>query len=338
MSLGTALSISALCLTSLEVKGEGLSAFEIAQHALSSDFASCTDFAIQGTCFWLVCKAFYCKVKPSPWIKHYSPDVVVSTYNQQGASPFKGSNTFTEIISYALGRNSNGGEKQTRRNNTRQESNVTYRLADVYGSPAAYTLNSWLSNFYVACEPRTTILKPYFISSSNPVFWYSGLVDSVLNFDEILIGNKYIGERKDGESPEFIKTKPFWGHLYPRVGVVQGHDHYRASAVVAARAMDSVLSDRYDIFNTKMDGRKGKYYEPSEKFEVHSSEHGRWQMLYPQKERGCHILGDESIKELSPDGFSDRRSTNGIYSWHYWSRMKCCNKPSGGKFLYKVTW
>jgi integrating conjugative element protein (TIGR03756 family) len=320
-------------------KADDLNLFEIAQHALKSDFSSCTDLEFQGACFWLVCKTFWCDVETSPWIKHYTPDVVVTTYDQKGASPFKESNTFTKLLSSLLGSKANGGEMQSEHSNTRQQSNVTYRLADVYGSPAAWTLNSWLSEYYVACEPGSTILQPYFVSSSNPLFWYSGAVDSVVNIDEIVVGNKYIGERRDGARPELIKTKPFWGHLYPRVGVVQGHDHYRASSVIAARAVDSVISGRYDIYNTSLDGRKGSYYEPANQFETHTSTYGKFQMLSPKKESGCHILGDENFKLKSEsDGFSDRRSVNGDYAWHYWRRYKCCKKPSGGSFLYKVTW
>lgn len=320
-------------------KANDLNLLEIAEHALQSDFNSCTDLEFQGTCFWLVCKTFWCDVEASPWIKHYTPDVVVSTYDQKGASPFKESNLFTKLLSSLLGSRANGGEMQSQHNNTRQKSKVTYRLADVYGSPAAWTLNSWLSEFYVACEPGSMVLQPYFVSSSNPLFWYSGMVESITNLDEILIGNKYIGERRDGQNPEIIKTKPFWGHLYPRVGVVQGYDHYRSSAVIAARAMDSVISGRYDIVNTSLDGKKGSYYEPANKFETHTSTYGKFQMLSPYKESGCHILGDESYKDNSNvDGFSNRRSVNGDYAWHYWRRYKCCKKPSGGKFLYKVTW
>lgn len=324
---------------SADEKEGSLNLAEIAVHALSSDFNSCTELRFQGVCTWLVCKTFWCKVEPSPWISHYSPDTVVSVYNQQGESLFEGTNTFTEAISSVFGALANGGEKQTRNKKSRQSSDLTFRLADVYGSPAAWTLNYWLSEFYVACEPRSTILQPYFVSSSNPFFWYSGLVDSVLNFDEILLGNKYIGERNNGDTPEFIKTKPFWGHVYPRVGVLQGHDHYRASAVIAARAMDSVLSGRYDLFNTSLDGAKGSYYEPTDEFETHTTEYGKWQMLSPKKESGCHVLGDIDFKkEGEMDGFSDRRSDSGDYLLHYWGRIKCCKKPSGGKLLMKVVW
>lgn len=327
-----------LSLVSNEARAE-IDLLEISTHALKSDFSSCTDFALKGTCFWLVCKPF-CKVKPTPYIKHYSPDVVVSVYDRKGSSPFKGTNTFTELISLALGKGANGGEKKpARKKGSRKNSSVSYRLADVYGSPAAWTLNSWLSNMYVACEPGSTTLQPYFVSSSNPLFWYSGLVDSVVNFDEIIKSDKYIAERRDGDRPEYIKTQPFWGHVYPRVGAIQGQDHYRASAVIAARAIDSVIEGRYDIFNTQLDGRKGSYYLPAEKFEPNTSEYGRFQMLYPVKESGCHIMGDSNLKDNnSLDGFSRRRSTNGDYVWHYWRKYICCNRPSGGSFLYKVVW
>ncbi|KZN63397.1 TraU family protein [Pseudoalteromonas luteoviolacea] len=335
--LGIAVSTAAL--TSTDARSD-LDLVDISRHALESDFSSCTDFTLKGTCFWLVCKPF-CKVKPTPYIKHYSPDVVVSTYDSQGNSPFKGTNAITKVISLALGKGANGGEKSPKRKKgSKQDNSIIYRLADVYGSPAAWTLNSWLSNMYVACEPGSTILQPYFVSSSNPVFWYSGLVDSVVNFDEIIKGDKYLAERRDGDNPEYVlKTQPFWGHVYPRVGALQGQDHYRANAVIAARAIDSVIEGRYDIFNTQLDGKQGSYYLPSEQFETHTTEHGKFQMLYPIKESGCHILGDSTLRENTTlDGFSKRRSSNGDYAWHYWRKYICCNRPSGGKFLYKVTW
>lgn len=333
----TAISIG---LIPSEAYSSRLNIVDISLHALKSDFSSCVDFALKGTCFWLVCKPF-CKVKTTPYIRHYSPDAVVSVYDTKGNSPFTGTNTFTKLISLALGRGANGGEKKpTRKKGSRQNNSISYRLADVYGSPAAWTLNGWLSSLYFACEPTSNTLQPYFVSSSNPLFWYSGMVDSVLNFDEIIKSDKYLSERNDGDKPEYIiKTQPFWGQIYPRVGALQGQDHYRSSAVIAARAIDSVIEGRYDIFNMKLKGRKGSYYLPAEKFETHTSDFGKFQMLYPFKESGCHILGDKTLRDKkSLDGFGYRRSSSGDYAWHFWRKITCCNRPSSGKFLYKVTW
>ncbi|WP_338854170.1 TraU family protein (plasmid) [Alteromonas macleodii] len=304
--------------------------------SFSVDFNSCVDLKVKGACEWWKCSLFGCSFKTTTIIEHYTPDVVISVYDDLGNSPFEGTDLFTRITSALLGRNSNGGANAS----VDRPTNVISRHVDVYGSPASLGLINLLNTLPLglACEPGSDVLKPYFISSFNPYIWYTGFVDSLVNMEQRLQVRK-VTEREDGERGSAFDLNPFWGGIFPRSGAVVSQDHFRASAVFAARAIDIVINgNSVGHFRQDLDGRKGSYYLPSAKFEEWDSYEGRFQMLYPEKESKCHILGDRNIRKNNLDGWSDRRSKDGDYAWHYWRRYKCCPRPRGYSLLFKVEW
>jgi integrating conjugative element protein (TIGR03756 family) len=191
----------------------------------------------------------------------------------------------------------------------------------------------------LSCEAGSTAFQPYFISASNPVFWYSGFIDSVMNITGY---NRWIGERNNGQTMQL--NDELWGHLYPRTGININTDHYKSSAVIAQRAIDMVFNGGFLLYSQEFGGDKKRYYIPAEKTEEWSDKYGKWQMLSPKKESKCHLLGDKSVKKdfsisdnETNDGWADRRSKNGSYAWHYWRQYECCQKPSGYTLLFKVT-
>ncbi len=304
--------------------------------SFDADFESCVDLQVKGACEWIRCTLFGCDFDTTTIIEHYTPDVVVSVYDDLGNSPYSDSDMFTGVISSLLGRNSNGGAKAAKN----RPSNVVSRHADIYGSAAALGLINLLEQLPLglACEPGSTPLKPYFVSSSNPLLWYTGLIDSLMNLDQRL-STRHVVERQDGVQGSFITTAPFWGNVFPRTGMVVQQDEYRASTVFAVRAVDILMNgNSFGLYRTELDGSEGRYYEPSDKFEEWSSHEGRFQMLYPTYENTCHIMADVAEKSNTLDGWEDKRSTDGDYAWHYWRRYKCCKRPSGYTLLFKVEW
>ena len=50
---------------------------------------SCLQWRPIGSCFWLRCSWFSCRVKVSLKVGHYNPDLVVSAYNEVGGNPWR---------------------------------------------------------------------------------------------------------------------------------------------------------------------------------------------------------------------------------------------------------
>ncbi len=325
-----------LALSSSQVSASGISSLELLESSVDADFDSCIEFEVKGACEWIKCSLFGCSFDTTTIVQHYTPDVVVSVYDVIGNSPYSETDFLTRPISSLMGSESAGGEHGF----GNKPSHVVARHVDIYGSYASIGLTSVLSNLPLglSCQPGSFPLEPYFVSSFNPFVWYTGFIDSLMNMDQLL-SNREVNERADGDQGSLISFAPSWGNIFPRTGMVVSQDHYRASAVFAARAMDILLNgNNYGHYKVSLEGRKDDYYMPSEKFEEWSSYEGRFQMVYPKYEDTCHILGDKSIKTAGLDGWGDRRSSNGDYAWQYWRRYKCCKKPGGYSMLFKVEW
>ena len=67
-------------------------AFSTPAHAVSTGqivtataSTECMEWSVVGVCFWLQC--YPCNVETSMKVKHYIPEVVVSSYANTGANP-----------------------------------------------------------------------------------------------------------------------------------------------------------------------------------------------------------------------------------------------------------
>jgi integrating conjugative element protein (TIGR03756 family) len=181
----------------------------------------------------------------------------------------------------------------------------------------------------------STPLEPYFVSASNPIFWYTGFLDSIVNIDGY---DRWVGERYDGQVIQGLSEK--WGNVFPRTGININADHYKSSAVIAQRAIDYVFNGGSLIYSKNFGGDEKEWYVPASDTDESSNDLGKWQMLSPKKDDKCHMLGEIKSKNNNStpedDGWSDRRSEDGAYSWNYWRKYECCQQPSGYTFLFKV--
>jgi len=48
----------------------------------------CLEYRVVGICYWLLCTPFGCTVRTSPKIRHFIPELVVSSYADTGANPW----------------------------------------------------------------------------------------------------------------------------------------------------------------------------------------------------------------------------------------------------------
>lgn len=306
------MTLSGLCiaiaLTSIsgQASESGQSSLNTASIMASSASTSCLDYKVIGTCFWLFCTKFGCKIRTSTKIKHYIPEVVVSSYNHQAQNPWVEMNFLSNGVK--------GGDYQSPRKDYTQ---ATFKNVDVIGHPQG-AISQMLNSTGYYCKSQTTPFVPYYLSGLDFLAWRFGVPEMV--YPEALIpGMREI--RANGDT---------WGNIYPRAGTVtQVHD-YKASAVTAHRVADVVTNTFqphvYIPIAKKDNQSNGEWFPPPVK-EGDAKTH-KWQQLHPVTSQSCAIF---------PDNPPSMLSENGSYAWALWRPYKCCKKR-GQTFLYSIDW
>lgn len=305
------MTLSGLCiaiaLTSIsgQASESGQSSLNTASIMASSASTSCLDYKVVGTCFWLFCTKFGCKIRTSTKIKHYIPEVVVSSYNHQAQNPWVEMNFLSNGVK--------GGDYQSPHKDYTQ---ATFKNVDVIGHPQG-AISQMLNSTGYYCKSQTTPFVPYYLSGLDFLAWRFGVPEMV--YPEALIpGMREI--RANGDT---------WGNIYPRAGTVtQVHD-YKASAVTAHRVADVVTNTFqphvYIPIAKKDNQSNGEWFPPPVK-EGDAKTH-KWQQLHPVTSQSCAIFPD------NPPSLSE----NGSYAWALWRPYKCCKKR-GQTFLYSIDW
>ena len=306
------MTLSGLCiaiaLTSIsgQASESGQSSLNTASIMASSASTSCLDYKVIGTCFWLFCTKFGCKIRTSTKIKHYIPEVVVSSYNHQAQNPWMEMNFLSNGVK--------GGDYQSPRKDYTQ---ATFKNVDVIGHPQG-AISQMLNSTGYYCKSQTTPFVPYYLSGLDFLAWRFGVPEMV--YPEALIpGMREI--RANGDT---------WGNIYPRAGTVtQVHD-YKASDVTAHRVADVVTNTFqphvYIPIAKKDNQSNGEWFPPPVK-EGDVKTH-KWQQLHPVTSQSCAIF---------PDNPPSMLSENGSYAWALWRPYKCCKKR-GQTFLYSIDW
>lgn len=306
------MTLSGLCIAialssiSGQASESGQSSLNIASIMASSASTSCLDYKVVGTCFWLFCTKFGCKIRTSTKIKHYIPEVVVSSYNHQAQNPWVEMNFLSNGVK--------GGDYQSPHKDYTQ---ATFKNVDVIGHPQG-AISQMLNSTGYYCKSQTTPFVPYYLSGLDFLAWRFGVPEMV--YPEALIpGMREI--RANGDT---------WGNIYPRAGTVtQVHD-YKASAVTAHRVADVVTNTFqphvYIPIAKKDNQSNGEWFPPPVK-EGDAKTH-KWQQLHPVTSQSCAIF---------PDNPPSMLSENGSYAWALWRPYKCCKKR-GQTFLYSIDW
>ena len=297
------MTLSGLCIAIALTSISG-QASESGQSSLNT--ASIMASSASTTCFWLFCTKFGCKIRTSTKIKHYIPEVVVSSYNHQAQNPWVEMNFLSNGVK--------GGDYQSPHKDYTQ---ATFKNVDVIGHPQG-AISQMLNSTGYYCKSQTTPFVPYYLSGLDFLAWRFGVPEMV--YPEALIpGMREI--RANGDT---------WGNIYPRAGTVtQVHD-YKASAVTAHRVADVVTNTFqphvYIPIAKKDNQSNGEWFPPPVK-EGDAKTH-KWQQLHPVTSQSCAIF---------PDNPPSMLSENGSYAWALWRPYKCCKKR-GQTFLYSIDW
>ena len=291
---------------SLVLSTPAKSSLNTASIMASSASTSCLEYKVVGTCFWLFCTKFGCKIRTSMKVKHYIPEVVVSSYNHNKQNPWHEMNTVSSGVK--------GGEYRSPQKNYTQ---VTFKNVDVIGHPQG-AISQILNSTGYYCRSQTTPFVPYYLSSLDFFAWRYGVPEMV--YPEALIpGMREI--RANGDT---------WGNIFPRAGTVtQVHD-YKAAAVTAHRVADLItrtFQPHVYIPIAKAEDKSNGIWYPPAVTEGNIKTH-KWQQLSPNTQNSCAIFPDTPPSMTSEDG---------SYAWALWRPYKCCKKR-GQKFLYSVDW
>ncbi|MDY4281315.1 MAG: TIGR03756 family integrating conjugative element protein [[Pasteurella] mairii] len=270
----------------------------------SSASTSCLEYKVVGTCFWLFCTYFGCKVRTSTKVRHFLPEMVVSAYNHDGQNPWSEMNFVFQ-----------GGKGGEYRSPQKNYSQLTFKNATALGHPQG-AISHLLKNTGYYCQTQTTSFMPYFLSSLDYFAWQQNLPE--MFYPEALIPG--IREVRNNEE--------MWGNIFPRGGTVTQVDDYKASAIIAQRVADIVTrTGQLHIYQPAARTDEAGIWYPTPVKEGQANNH-KWQQPFPETQQSCSTFPDTPPTMLSEKG---------NYAWALWRPYKCC-KRRGQTFLYSIDW
>lgn len=277
---------------------------------LSTD---CMEYKVVGICFWLFCTNFGCSVRTSVKVKHFVPELVVSSYANTGENPW----TDVSSMSSPSGLSQGGGNDHA----SNRYSSERFKNADAVGHPGGYVFTQFASSSGYVCKTGATAYMPYFLSTLDPLAWRHSIPESL--YPQALIpGQREIGSSTDN-----------WGHLFPRSGWVNQSNDYKAAAVVAQRVGDFVTQRGQPHVYLPLTPNKSDGYwppEPGDVEEGNATTH-KWQALWPVLDNTCAVFPSGGATET----FSDRQAQDGGYAWAFWRPYSCCERE-GQTFLGSI--
>jgi len=269
---------------------------------------NCLEYRIVGICFWLLCTPFGCKVKTSTKVRHFIPELVVSSYATTGNNPWTEMATLSSPISGAEG----GGNLITP--NTHHDNLPRFKNVDGIGHPGGWAATQLASQSGYACASGVTAFMPYYLSTLDSLAWRHGIPESFYP-ESLMPGIREIGSQASGN---------MWGNVYPRQGFLVQPDDFKTAAVMAQRAGDVMTRNwQPHVYLPLTPAKRDGYWPPGPIVENDASTH-KWQLLYPQVQSTCAIFPSDPVQ-----------SADGGYAWSLWRPYSCC-KREGQTFLFSI--
>ncbi|EPC00621.1 hypothetical protein L861_06685 [Litchfieldella anticariensis FP35 = DSM 16096] len=274
----------------------------ITESAISPE---CLDYRMVGVCVWLYCSWSGCRVRTSIKVRHYIPELVVSSYENTGDNPWQEMALVSPPTSGAL-----AGGRSTSEAEDHLHEGLRFKNVDAIGHPGNALFSRFVSRFGYSCSSPAEPFMPYFLSTLDALAWRSGIPE--MAYPEALIpGRRDLGQPGD-----------MWGNVYPRSGfLTQTHD-YKAAATMAQRAADIVTRDgQPHVYQSLTPSSRPGYWPPDPVVEGDASTH-RWQSLTPSLSRACVVWPDRG----HADTYADRLEEAGDYAWTLWRPYSCCKR------------
>ncbi|WP_429436353.1 TIGR03756 family integrating conjugative element protein [Pseudomonas sp. BS3782 TE3695] len=270
--------------------------------------SGCLEYRIVGICFWLLCTPFGCTVKTSMKVRHFIPELVVSSYATTGDNPWTEMAALSAPISGAEG----GGNLITP--NTHRDNLPRFKNVDGIGHPGGWAATQLASQSGYACASGATAFMPYYLSTLDSLAWRQGIPESFYP-ESLMPGLREIGRQASGN---------MWGNVYPRQGILVQPDDFKAAAVMAQRAGDVITRNgQPHVYVPLTPAKRDGYWPPGPIVENDASTH-KWQLLYPQVQATCAIFPSDPVP-----------GADGGYAWSLWRPYSCC-KREGQTFLFSI--
>jgi integrating conjugative element protein (TIGR03756 family) len=297
---------------------------------------ACLRWMPVGVCFWLRCSAFGCSVESSLKVGHYTPDLVVSVYNELGGNPWSeiratlglaqrtaAMGLLGSLLSVPIDSAGNRTEGTADR---RDHKNLVFRESDAIGHPLS-TLSDVVSGVDLLCESQSTSFVPYFQSGLDALAWRQEIPEIFYPASAVP------GLREVGTWP--LQT---WGSVHPRTGWTIQAEEPKAAAVNAQRAGDIVTRTAQPHLYLPLTGPNSgsqRIWPPGPLVET-DARTGTWQMLLPKPEPSCDVFGLNDLAD--PTGWGGGRvDPEGDYVWTLWRPYQCCSRE-GQRFLFDLNW
>lgn len=269
---------------------------------------NCLAYRVVGICFWLLCTPFGCTVRTATKVRHFIPELVVSSYATTGNNPWTEMATLSSPISGAEG----GGNLITP--NTQRNNLPRFKNVDGIGHPGGWAATQLASQSGYACASGATAFMPYYLSTLDSLAWRHGIPESLYP-ESLMPGIREIGRQASGN---------MWGNVYPRQGFLVQPDDFKAAAVMAQRAGDVITRNwQPHVYVPLTPAKRDGYWPPGPIVENDASTH-KWQLLYPQVQPTCAIFPSGPVQ-----------SADGGYAWSLWRPYSCC-KREGQTFLFSI--
>ena len=287
-------------------------AVNTAQIVASAANLSCAEWQVVGVCFWLRCNP-KCKVRTSVKVKHYIPEVVVSSYAGALGNPWVEMAAVGAPNPLAQG----GGNLLTP--NTKRDNQPRFKHVDVIGHPATYaTLAASFSGY--TCSSSTNGFVPYYVSNLDTPAWRWGITEALYP-QSLIPGLREV-------SKGLLNN---WGSVYPRQGFLVQGDDGKAGAVMAQRAADFVVRrNQPHVYNSIHAWPRhfsgwwppGYYEDPLKEGDMATH---KWQQLHPSISNFCFVFPTISLVE---------QDEQGGYAYALWRPYRCCDPK--GLFLFSI--
>lgn len=167
----------------------------------------------------------------------------------------------------------------------------------------------------ILCDTPLLPFVPYYLSSIDSFFWRNGWpLTDIEHAEDVL--NPLSDERVSLGLDE-------WGNLFPRHGFLHQYHDRKASATIAARAVDVTVDDSSYRIRIPPPARpdsgdwEGKW--------DHRWTAGKWSEMHPNPSSECHTsvaYGGDAVD-------SGGRVEGGSYAWTFWRKYECCLQTSG---------
>lgn len=292
-------------------KAQALNTASIVESSLSPQ---CLDYQLVGICVWLHCGWTGCSIRTSVKVKHYIPELVVSSYENTGENPWWEVAKLSPPLGGVL-----AGGRTTSDADRRGQEHLRFKNVDAIGHPAGGVFRRFAGAFGLTCPSAATPFTPYHLSTLDALAWRSGIPE--MAYPEALIpGKRELGQPGD-----------LWGNVYPRSGfLTQVHD-YKSAATMAQRSADIVTrTDQPHVYQPLTASSRDGYWPPGPVIEGDPTTH-RWQRLTPNPTRSCRVWPDRSTAA----SYGDRLDEGGDYAWALWRPYRCCQRR-GQTLLYSV--